>query len=178
MKVSDTVRPSQAKVPSTRRRKTKASQKVRPWKSILVPTDFSPASFKALEYAYALTELSGAKLTLVHIVVPVAAPDLVYGPVDWDESVAIKMAKERLGEIRQERGYQSAVKFRTIVRRGHPYQEIDRVARELQADLIVVATHGRTGLQHLLLGSVAEHVVRHAPCPVLVVRENERDFVR
>ena len=57
---------------------------------------------------------------------------------------------------------------------GHPAETIVRMARELAVDLIIMATHGRTGVSHLLLGSVAEHVVRHAPCPVLTVRQQEQ----
>ena len=67
--------------------------------------------------------------------------------------------------------------WKIAVRPGRPATEIVEAARELAADLIVIATHGRTGLQHVLLGSVAENVVRHAPCPVLTVREHEREFV-
>ncbi len=63
------------------------------------------------------------------------------------------------------------------VRDGVPWQEIVAAARETNTDLIILATHGRTGLKHVLLGSVAERVVRHAPCPVLVVRDQERDFM-
>ena len=65
----------------------------------------------------------------------------------------------------------------SLVRVGHPYQEITQAAQELKADLIVIATHGYTGLKHILLGSTAERVVRHASCPVLTVREREHDFV-
>jgi nucleotide-binding universal stress UspA family protein len=64
-----------------------------------------------------------------------------------------------------------------VVRLGHPYQEITDAARELKVDLIVISTHGYTGLKHVLLGSTAERIVRHAPCPVLTVREKEQDFV-
>jgi nucleotide-binding universal stress UspA family protein len=65
----------------------------------------------------------------------------------------------------------------TIVRTGSPAQEIIAIAERVPADMIVISTHGRTGLKHALLGSVTERVVRHAPCPVLVVRESERDIV-
>ena len=160
------------------RKRTAPSGKASPlWKSILVPTDFSPASFKALEYALTLGALSDARVTLAHIVVPVAAPDLVYGPVDWDEGEAMKQAKVRLNEIKHEQGFELSKQIKILVRRGHPYHEIDRIANDIRADLIVVSTHGRTGLRHLLLGSVAERVIRHAPCPVLVVREKEHEFI-
>ena len=132
---------------------------------------------KALNYGVTLAQMMGAKLTLAHIVVPVAAPDLVYGPVSWDEEVAVKEARKRLKELRLEGGAEVLERARIIVRRGHPYHEIDQIAKDIKAGLIVVSTHGRTGLRHLLLGSVAERVIRHAPCPVLVVREGEHEFV-
>ena len=177
MKISNRVTSKKKTKPTTSRRALPKKTSGRLWKSVLVPTDFSPASFKAMDYAVTLAEMFGAKVTFAHIVVPVAAPDLVYGPVAWDEAVAIESAKERLNELKQSRGAKVAGKVRTVVRRGHPYSEIDQIAKDIGADLIVVSTHGRSGLRHLLLGSVAERVVRHAPCPVLVVRENEHDFV-
>ena len=69
------------------------------------------------------------------------------------------------------------MKIETLQRLGVPYEEIVDVAKELAVDLIVIATHGYTALKHFLLGSTTERVVRLAPCPVLVVREGERDFV-
>ena len=178
MKVSNRASTPKKTKSSTRTRSRATTGKARLWKSILVPTDFSAASFKALEYAFTLGEMFGAKLTLAHIVVPVAAPDLVYGPISWDESIAMEAAKERLNELKQEKGFDVAGRVRIIVRQGHPYTEIDQIAKDIQSDLIVVSTHGRSGLRHLLLGSVAERVIRHAPCPVLVVRENEHEFVK
>jgi nucleotide-binding universal stress UspA family protein len=71
-----------------------------------------------------------------------------------------------------------AARSTTLLRTGQPHTEIVEAARELGADLIVLSTHGHTGLTHALLGSTAEKVVRHAPCPVLVVREKEHEFVR
>jgi nucleotide-binding universal stress UspA family protein len=65
----------------------------------------------------------------------------------------------------------------TVVRNGTPSMEIVELANTLPADIIIISTHGRSGLKHVLMGSVAEHVVRHAPCPVLVVREREREFL-
>jgi nucleotide-binding universal stress UspA family protein len=178
MKVSNRASTPKKSKSSTRARTSVARGKARLWKSILVPTDFSASSFKALEYAFTLGELFGSKITLAHVVVPVAAPDLVYGPIAWDESIAIDTAKEKLNELKQEKGVDAASRVRIVVRQGHPYTEIDQIAKDIQADLIVVSTHGRSGLRHLLLGSVAERVIRHAPCPVLVVRENEHEFVK
>jgi nucleotide-binding universal stress UspA family protein len=71
-----------------------------------------------------------------------------------------------------------AIQSATLVRSGSAFNEIVAVARELQIDLIIIATHGYSGLKHFLLGSTAERVVRHAPCPVLVVRDREHDFVQ
>jgi nucleotide-binding universal stress UspA family protein len=68
-------------------------------------------------------------------------------------------------------------RFQVQVRDGVPWEEVVTAARESNTDLIILSTHGRTGLSHALLGSVAERVMRHAPCPVLVVRERERDFI-
>jgi len=65
-----------------------------------------------------------------------------------------------------------------LIRKGTPHKEITDAARELEADLIIIATNGYTGFAHVLLGSTTERVVRHAPCPVLVVREKEREFLR
>jgi universal stress protein A len=71
----------------------------------------------------------------------------------------------------------SNIESESSQRLGTPYEEIVKVAKEMEVDLIIIATHGYTGLKHFLLGSTAERVVRLAPCPVLVVREEERDFV-
>jgi universal stress protein A len=72
---------------------------------------------------------------------------------------------------------ESNIKIATLQRPGVPYEEIVNVATELAVDLVVIATHGYTALKHFLLGSTTERVVRLAPCPVLVVREQERDFI-
>ncbi len=141
------------------------------WRTVLVPTDFSPESERAVEYGLALAEQANAKLVLAHVVVPVAAPDLVYGPVAWDHAAAIESARDRLLDLKQAKGFEVAKRARIEVLHGNPYREIDSLAKRAKADLIVISTHGRTGLKHLLLGSVAEKIVRYAPCPVLVLRD-------
>lgn len=83
---------------------------------------------------------------------------------------------ERLGGIGR-RHVRKGMLGDLLVRDGSPFDEICNAARESDSDLIVIATHGRTGLKHVFLGSTAERVVRHAPCPVLIVRERGRDFV-
>jgi len=142
---------------------------------ILVPTDFSEPSEKALRYAGKLAEQFGSAVTLLHVLQPVVYPaDFGYPsvPLDVDEGVRDRIQK-RLADIAQQLSFQG----QPLIRVGQPYQEIGRAAAEINADLIIVATHGHTGLKHVLLGSTAERVARHAPCPVLIVRERERDFI-
>lgn len=145
---------------------------------LLVPLDFSPASQKALDYALALAGRCGsASLHLMHVVEP--RPECFggeMGPV-WlpDEDLAAS-CEHQLAALAQQSAL-PGVPISSAVHLGRPAAGIIAVAKESQADLVVIATHGRTGLKHLLLGSVAERVVREAPCPVLVVREREHEFI-
>ena len=139
--------------------------------TVLVPTDFSEESLKALGYATALVSKFGAKLHIVHVsevdfAIPGAAQPGRY-PQLSDTEVK-KQLEARTGEITD-----AAIHGRT----GRAFDQICRFAREINADLIVMSTHGRTGLKRLFLGSNAERVVQHSPSPVLVVRQNEREFV-
>ena len=148
-------------------------------KSSLVPTDFSSSARKALHYALSFAEQFGATIILLHVVEPAVYPtELGYIPIEIDalHKTMNVSARERLAKLATE---QVPPPFRvsTLVRVGTPYNEIATAAKELGVDLIVIATHGYTGLKHVLLGSTAERVVRHAPCPVLTVREREHDFV-
>lgn len=143
-------------------------------KKILVPLDFSEGSLQALDYAIALGEPFGAELLVLFVVEPVyyATPADLYGAsanlsMLLDEQKRI--AAEQLAELSR-RLTKKRVRHRTFLDAGVPYQRITERVEQLKADLIVMATHGRTGLSHLLLGSVAEKVVRSAPCPVLTVR--------
>ena len=143
---------------------------------ILVPVDFSPHSQNALRYALELAAQFNAEVTLVHIVEQIVYPgDWVYPPIALSDIATEKKGHimERLKALTEGSG----LKAKHIVRLGRAWQEIAEIARELDSELIVIATHGYTGLRHALLGSVAEKIVRHAPCPVLTVRANERDFV-
>jgi nucleotide-binding universal stress UspA family protein len=147
-------------------------------KSILLPMDFSPSAQKALHYALSFAEQFGATITLLNVVEPAVYPtEFGYIPVEIDalHKTMNASARERLAKLAAE---QVPPRFRanTLVRVGTPYHEITTAAKELNVDLIVIATHGYTGLKHVLLGSTAERVVRHAPCPVLTVREREHDF--
>jgi universal stress protein A len=147
---------------------------------ILAPTDFSKFSNAALSYATAFAEKFGAELHLLHVVqnLAVMIPDSVnvmppVGPSVDQLTLAVTEALDRLiAEKRLER-----FKVHKAVREGTPFYEIIQYAREADIDLIVMGTHGHSGLVHVLLGSVTEKVVRKAPCPVLTVRHPEHEFV-
>lgn len=147
-------------------------------RTILVPVDFSGHTAKALAYARAFREQFGARLVIVHVVEPTVVPDN-FGiiPPAYEEMNGLlrQAAVERLGALAGDGG--EAKEADTLVCVGRASWEIVRLAREQGADLIILATHGHTGLKHVLLGSTAEYVVRHAPCPVLTVRQREQDFV-
>jgi universal stress protein A len=146
---------------------------------ILVPVDFSAQSLKALHYALSFADQYGAKLILLNVVEPAVYPsELGYIPTEIEalhENV-MKNAKERLQELVAKR-LPADISAEQQVRVGSPFLEIAAAAKEPEADLIVIATHGYTGLKHVFLGSTAERVLRHAPCPVLTVRQLEHDFV-
>ncbi|MCK6478903.1 MAG: universal stress protein [Planctomycetaceae bacterium] len=137
---------------------------------ILVPVDFSPAAPGVVEYALDVARDRGAETTLLHVIgVPVAPFDPAYGAAaDPRMMVDLQSGAERgLADL--------AARFpgadlRRKVLAGSPSREIVREAREWAADLVVIGTHGRTGLRHVFLGSVAENVVRLCPCPVLTLR--------
>jgi universal stress protein A len=144
-------------------------------KKILVPLDFSEISEKALRYAIKFAAQFGSSVTLLHVIQPMVYPaDFGYPPtlVDSLDDTMQQAAKERL----QAMAGRAPVEMHTMIRLGQPYHEITIAARELEVDLIIITTHGHTGLKHALLGSTAERVVRHAPCPVLTLREREHDF--
>jgi universal stress protein A len=144
-------------------------------KNILVPLDFSETALKALRYAVPFARLFGAKLTLLHVVEPPAyTPELPYPAPISPEHLA--MIQKQLEEIRATQ-IAPEIAVETAVRNNFAFDGILEVAREIDADLIITTTHGYTGWKHLLIGSTAENIVRKAPCPVLVVREPEHDFV-
>lgn len=146
-------------------------------KSILVPIDFSETSEKALRYAVRMAEQFGSKLTLLNVVQPVATPDFAYHPLLLETDQAKESAKARLDKLCRRFGVPARMLEKTVVRYGTPFAEITAAAKSLKVDLIILTTHGYTGLKHVFMGSTAERVVRHAPCPVLTVREKEHEFV-
>jgi universal stress protein A len=147
--------------------------------SILVPVDFSAHSRKAFHYALTFARQFEAKLFLLHVVEPVIYPtELGYMPLEMEalQRNVVTSARERLASMATA-DLPVEIASEQLVRMGSPYLEITAAAREMSVDLLVIATHGYTGLKHVLLGSTAERVIRHAPCPVLTVREREHDFV-
>ncbi len=133
---------------------------------ILFPTDFSTTANEALRMAVSLARENGAKLLIVHV----EEPPLAYGGGDMYYGVptpSIDQIKTMLAEI--DPGAPDVEVERHLVT-GEPADAIVRLAEEEKADLIVMSTHGRTGLTRLLMGSVAETVVRRAACPVLTVK--------
>jgi nucleotide-binding universal stress UspA family protein len=143
-----------------------------PIQHILVPIDFSVHSKNALRYALPLAEQFGASLHLVYVVEPTVYPaDLGFGQVvlpEVEEELQERGFEELKSLIGREVG--GRVKATSVVRTGKPHQEILTEAKEHGADLIVVATHGNTGVEQMLFGSTAMRIVRLAKCPVLTVR--------
>jgi len=159
---------------------------------ILVPTDFSDTAAYALRHAFEEARVHGAKVTLLHVVPPGTRTDVYYvGTAAGNPEAFDPAASARLGApwpappstvVRHDAADVVLTKLNDLIPHpfrdrwgaelavGPPAETIVRIAREQAADLIVMGTHGRTGLQHAILGSVAEKVVRLAPCPVLTVR--------
>ncbi len=149
-------------------------------RKILVPLDFSEHSKKALQYALPFAHQFGAKLVLMTVVEPRVYPvdTLIVPPAMEDDTAEnVVAAQTAIQNIEQSLAVPSELLEEPLVVVGRPYAEIVDTATRVGADMIVMATHGYTGFKHVYLGSVTERVVRHAPCPVLVVREHEREFV-
>lgn len=148
---------------------------------ILVPVDFSECSHKAFHYAVQFARQFNAELMLLHVVefTPIP-PQPVVLDVFKSEELSTRYqekAAKHLAEWRKEAVPAIAVK--AVTRVGTvAHQEIIQAAAEGNADLIVIGNHGRTGLARLMVGGTTEKVVRHAPCPVLVIREREHDFIK
>lgn len=148
--------------------------------NILLATDFSEASERALDYARELAKAFGASLHVMHVLEDLAAhawtTEVYVAALPGVHEEMEKQARERLDQLVA--GDKSAgIAVQTILRLGSPFVEIVRYAREAEIDLIVLGTHGRGAIAHMLLGSVAERVVRKAHCPVLTVRHEAHDFV-
>ena len=146
------------------------------FKKILVPVDFSPASAQAVAQAIALAEPFGGTLHVVHTweVPSYIRPDLTVWSADVSATLAEHAkteAEHRMREFLAEARVNNDPRVTSEIVWGAPYPTIVALADEGGFDLIAMGTHGRTGLSHLVMGSVAEKVIRHAKCPVLTVRE-------
>ncbi|MET0850092.1 MAG: universal stress protein [Candidatus Rokuibacteriota bacterium] len=163
---------------------------------VLVPTDFSDTAAHALQYAFDEARAHDARVTLLHVVPSGTQTDVYYvGTAAGHPGAFDPGASARLGApwpappttvVRHDQGDVVLTRLHDLIPHafrhrwgaelavGPPAETIVRIAQEQGADLIVMGTHGRTGLQHALIGSVAEKVVRLAPCPVLTVRDTSR----
>ena len=145
-------------------------------KKILVPVDFSDPSSQAVRYAVRLAQHFGSEITLLHIVRKMSvAPFPEVPPYLDDIEEDFENAEKALQTLAAQQTLKSSA-IHTVMRTGLAAHEIVETARDLDSDLIVIATHGYTGWKHLCIGSTAERVVRTAPCPVFVVREKQHEL--
>ena len=148
-------------------------------KKILVAIDFSDYSHSSLKYAANFAHKFNAEITLIYVVEPVIyPPDFSMGQIaipsvnaEWDLK-----AKEELEKLAKQE-IPEGIKVSIILKTGKPFLEIIDTAAEENVDLIIIATHGHSGVEHILFGSTAEKVVRKAPCPVLTLREPIKGFM-
>jgi nucleotide-binding universal stress UspA family protein len=139
----------------------------------LVPIDFSAYADQALEYAIALAQKLQARLTLLHVIqpLPISGTDMGMGTVlPYTYFEELETALHQALEKKLQRVHQAGLEGDYVLVHGIPFQVIIDTAAAQHMDLIIMGTHGRTGLTHMLMGSVAEKVVRLGPCPVLVTR--------
>lgn len=146
-------------------------------KNVLWPTDFSEHSLCGGPYSRAMCEQFGATLHLLHIIPPMLGPDIPATippemPPMVNDPKLIADAKSHLQSLAAERFAGLTVKTEAMF--GNPWHETCEYATKHEIDLIVVATHGRTGFMHAIIGSTAERIVQHAPCPVLTVKNTGR----
>ena len=149
---------------------------------ILVPTDFSEFSRYAPDYAITIAKTFEAKITLLHItneneLVALQQVSAYFEPGKLEDLLQQRESEDRKqldGFISPE--LKKGIEVETLHKVGIPFVEIIRTAKEKAVDLIVIATHGRSGLSHIIFGSVAEKVVRKSTCPVLSIRPREHEF--
>lgn len=151
---------------------------------ILVPVDFSQSSETALRYAREIARDRGAKLYVLHVIHQRIIDTLHHmsamGYKGEFPEVLTEVTKERMEELNrffpQESREGMEVEFE--VQKGRPAEQVIKMAREKRIDLIILGTLGRSSIEAVLLGSVARHVTNHAPCPVLLVRPVQHDFIQ
>lgn len=149
-------------------------------KKILYPTDFSESSLAALPYATSFARSCKAKLVLMHVVnEQIFSEGLNLARVNPPEALGQELAAEAERQLKMlipledREGLDSEM----VILHGMPFLEIIRYAKANDVDMIVIGTHGRSGMEHIIFGSTAEKVVRKAPCPVLSVKPANRSFV-
>jgi nucleotide-binding universal stress UspA family protein len=148
------------------------------FKEIIVPTDFSEHSLRALDYAVEIADRFGSELKIIYVIEPLLqAADVSWTSVDFEQlNETHKLSAEKqLQQLVDERLPQD-LPADTKILFGKPFVEILKYAKKENADLIVMATHGRGAIAHILMGSTAEKVVRKAPCPVLTVKHPKHIF--
>lgn len=148
---------------------------------VLVSTDFSTAAAKAIPYAVSLAEEYGSELHLVHVVEDsLYYAQFVYDGAPFDPTVLIEgLVQDRKKKLETAVAQlPKGITVKTHLRRGVVATEIMAAAKDVDADVVVIATHGRTGLSHLIFGSVAERVVRECQCPVLTVRDKAHGMLK
>lgn len=147
-------------------------------KKILVPIDFSDYSKNAFRYSIEFCKCFEPEIILIYVIEPVVyPPDFSLGQIAFPtvDMQLDKRAQEELDKLAKSE-IPAGQKIRTIVKTGKPYIEIVDTAYDEDVDLIIISSHGHSGVQHILFGSTAEKVVRRAPCPVLTVRDPVKGF--
>jgi nucleotide-binding universal stress UspA family protein len=147
-------------------------------KKVLVPVDFSDFSVSSLKYAVSFAASFNADIILVYVVEPVTyPPDFSIGqiPIPAMDIDLHKRADEEISSLIS-KYVPPSMKAKKVIRSGKPFYEIISLAKEEDVDLIIIATHGHSGVEHILFGSTAEKVVRKAPCAVLTLRDPIKGF--
>lgn len=143
---------------------------------ILFPTDFSECAQHALMYALSIATEYRAQLIALHVVPQLNLPPEMESSAGALYDEMERIARAKIAKLVPKR-FLEKIKVQNIIVRGVPFLEIIKEAKKRNADLIIIATHGRTGLQHAVFGSTTEKVARKAPCPILIVRHPEVEFV-
>jgi universal stress protein A len=145
---------------------------------VLVPIDFSDYSKNALKYAVNFAKHFNAEMILIYVVEPIIYPsDFSMGQIavptinmEMDKRASEELEKLANKEISKD------LRVKTLVKTGKPFIEIIETASQENVDIVIISTHGHSGVEHILFGSTAEKVVRKAPCPVLTIREPIKGF--